>query len=121
MTITIKHNDKIRIENWTSSFAVVGTLEGFCSEHAERFRAKGEDEAWATYSGAAISNSPAFHEQHRADVAEAIVIAHDDIVSIEGREFRVCVLPGNGGAFPVNSDPINFVADVSCGLGSARA
>jgi hypothetical protein len=106
---TLNHGDKIRIENWTGSFATVGTLAGFCPEHAERKRAKGEEEApWTIYTGAAISDSPAFHEKHRADVAEAIKVKDGEFVTIEGREYRVRVLPENGGAFPRNSDPINF-------------
>jgi hypothetical protein len=111
MTIELNHDDLIRISSWTSSFATVGTLEGYCPDHAAKQRDQGCPEVWSGYTGSCISSSPSFYEKHRAEVASAIVIEDGDLVTVEGSFYRVFVIEGSGGEFPRNSDPVHFVPE----------
>lgn len=110
MTQIIKHNDLVKLGSWVGCYAKVGTLNGYCPDRAATARERGEPEAWTVQTGAVITSDKSYYTRQEALVASAIVIAHGDIVEIEGNAYRVRVMPRNDGQFPRNSDPIHFIA-----------
>jgi len=107
MTKTLNHDSLVRLPDWNAT-AKVGTLNGFCPDFAETARERGNPEAWTVFAGHVISADPGHYERIRANNAAATVIDDGEVVTIEGRNYRVLVNKGNH-AGPRNSDPIQFV------------
>lgn len=106
--ITLKHGSTIRLADW-NAFATIGTIESYCSPAtAKMARERGDAEAWASYAGAAITDHRSYYIKHSNDVAAAIVVAHGDMVEIEGKRYSVKVMQGCKLA-PRFSDPIHFI------------
>jgi hypothetical protein len=108
---TLSNGQYVRLATWTHSVASVGTLDGMAlkPETLAMCRNRRDPECWTVYAGSTISDSKAFYERDRARVAGATVIADGETVEIEGKQYRVRVIPGNAGSSPRNSDPIQFV------------
>lgn len=117
MTVTLRHDQYVRLASWTNSYAQVGTVEGIyrktpgCEVYGALARAKalGHDIAFATYAGSTITSSKGFYEREAERVASAAILAEGQRVEIEGRAYTVKITPGNAGRFPKNADPIRFV------------
>jgi len=112
--INLTQDTLVRIASWKSSFAKVGTLEGFCSKSTfgmtiEQLRARGEQEAWTTFAGMMLCSDRGFYDEQQSQYKKAIVIANGDHVLIDGKEYEVFVSKYNSGEFPKNSDPISFI------------
>jgi len=110
MTITLNHNDLVKLASWTHAYAKVGTLNGFSPDTANKARERGEDEAWTSQAGTIITSDKSYYAREEKLVASAIVIAHGETVEIEGNLYTVNVNKGNDGSFPRNCDPIRFIA-----------
>lgn len=110
----LRHDDKVRLPTWVASYAQVFTVRGYaraCGEDpaaAEaRAIARGHALAATIYLGATLVNDGgAHHARQRQLAAAAIVLTEGEVYEIEGRLYRCRVIPGNGGTFPQNSDPI---------------
>lgn len=113
---TLAHGELVRLAGWNHvTFAKVGTIEGYTLECGgdvpkalERVHSLRQDLAWVGYSGGAlVDDGGHYHREQQRKAAEATTIAHGDLVTLEGRAYRVLVLP-RCEAFPVFSDPIKF-------------
>jgi hypothetical protein len=106
------HETCIRLASWRNSFAKVGTIESYLAGKPELqtlCRNRGDDEVWASYTGATITTDKAFYRNHALTVEAATVVADNQIVSVDSKLYRVSVVPGNAGESPRNSDPIHFI------------
>lgn len=113
----IKHGDRIKLVDWQIATASVATLTGFYTgadstmkgtiADIERSRAKGHPEVFATFAGSALSADKSFWKRDKDRNAAAIVVAHGEIVEVEGNHYKIQVVTGNT-ASPRNSDPIHF-------------
>lgn len=105
MTIELNHDDLIRISSWTSSVAKVSTLEGHCPDHAAKQRDQGCPEVSAVWSGYYVDYNDGTRHACAVELTSAIVIEDGDLVTVEGRFYRVFVIEGSGG------EPVHFVPE----------
>lgn len=105
--ITLKHNDKVKLASWGSSYAVMHTDRGYMAENGKHQDNIGD--VVAIYTGSTITNSQAFYDKQDEVYKSAVVLTDGETVTVEGMAFRVKVMPRNGGAFPTNNDPIHFI------------
>ena len=104
---TLSHNTLIRLPSWADMYyATVGTNHGFYRDRG--WEPEGENSAWSTFAGSMLSNSPAYYDNEKKKAACAVTIEEGETVEIERIAYKVKVMPGNGGMFPKNSDPIHF-------------
>lgn len=117
--VVLAYKQPVRLASWMPTFyATVYSAEGYAVDRdmdpvaaVARHRERGWEMAATIFTGAALVNDGgAFHARQRAIADGAVTLAEGQIVSIEGRTYRVRVVPGNGGSAPVNSDPIKFIA-----------
>jgi hypothetical protein len=116
-TVTLTHGELVRLASWSSSYASVGSVEGYTASYQgdvaralERAQANGHELAWTVNVGASlVADGGAYYARENARVAGATILEDGQRVLIEGRPYRVRVVPGNAGEFPKNSDPIKFV------------
>ena len=114
------YDQPVRLASWMPTFfATVYTAEGYAlasgmdpAAVAARHQEKGWELASTIYSGATLvgGDGGAYYARQRAIADSAVTLAEGQIVTIEGRAYRVQVVRGNGGKTPVNSDPIHFIA-----------
>ena len=114
----LAHNDLVRLEAWVHSYAEVGTLAGFAAERGkfepitERDIAdqhlRGGSECWANTASSFLSANKSHYDDHRAAYASAIVLTPDEVVEIEGKQFRVAVDKFDRGPRPRYSNSIRF-------------
>ena len=113
---TLKHGDLIKLATWKMATAKVATLPGFHAKYNDgpealaRSRANPQSpEVFCTYAGAAITSDPGHYTREIYKNEKAIVVTDGETVMVEGKEYTVKVMCGNGGEFPRNSDPIHFI------------
>jgi hypothetical protein len=131
--LTLTAGTRIRLATWVIDTATVGSVEAFSAqsheegvrcgfprslamtkseaiqEGLERVISHGHELAWTVYAGSALVNDPSeYHRAKRAEHESALVVEDGILVEIEGRPYRIKVLPGQT-QFPKYSDPIKFI------------
>ena len=114
----LAHDTIVRLEAWVHSYAKVGTLAGYAAERGksepitERYIAdqhlRGGSECWANTSPTFLSADKSHYDRDRAVYASAIVLTPDEVVEIEGAQFRVVVGKSDRGSRPRYSNSIQF-------------
>lgn len=102
--ITLTNKQPVRLATW-KQYATVGYVTG---EDAARAQRNGHDVAYAVNAGTMITDSKDYYKREKAVFASAVVIAQDQVVMIDGLEYRVHVNRGNEHECR-NADPIRFI------------
>lgn len=115
---TLSHDTLVRLDTWVHSYATVGTLAGCAAERGNfepltaRYIAdqhlRGGSECWANTAPTFLSADKSHYDEARAAFASAVILTPDEIVEIEGSQFRVAVDKFDRGRRPRYSNSIKF-------------